>query len=87
MCEPRKYVFQETLGYVSRLFGVMVMVHVGGKRPLVYRDEKVNVNIPCIHVQCLDGGHYNCVKEWQLYVVEWDSRREDKSIGRDEWNR
>ena len=26
MCEPGKYVFQEMLGYVSRLFGEMVLV-------------------------------------------------------------
>ena len=38
MCEPGKYVFREVLGYVSTLFGVMVLVHFGEKRPLVYMD-------------------------------------------------
>ena len=57
----------------------MVLVHFGGKRPLVYMDEKVNVNVPRIHVECLNGGHYNWVKEHQEYVVEWESQRGDES--------
>ena len=71
MCDYWNYVFQEVLGYVSKLLEVIVPVHFGRKRPLVYKDDKVNVYTSYIRVQCLDGGHYNLGEgtSWEHGVV------------------
>ena len=55
--------FQEVLLFVSKRYKVIVCVHFGGEKPLIYRDRKIKKADYLLHLQCLSGIHYNWVIE------------------------
>ena len=71
MNEPGVFPFQEILLVVSKLFKILVYVHFGLNKPIVYRGMGVQGdNIGVLHLQCLSGVHYNWVIERSNYVRE-----------------
>ena len=69
MMKPGVCPFQEVLLIVSMLYGIPVLVHVGGERPIVYKDDKMSMDdrIPVLHLQFIGGVHYNWVIEQRRY--------------------
>ena len=69
MLNMRKSVFQEILIFVSKIFGISVFVHFGGKQPIVYHYEGncQGGGEVVLHLQYLEGTHYNLVKENWAY--------------------
>ena len=76
MTLPGVPVFQEVLSIVSFLFGVVVFVHFGGEKPIIYKDERVNESALGLHVQCLGGVHYNWVIEKKTYERKYENVNE-----------
>ena len=66
MSEPGVLPMQEVLLVVSLLYGIVVCVHYGVERPVMYKAKSVKGEW-VLHLQCLGGVHYNWVVEKKLY--------------------
>ena len=60
----------ETLVAFSALYSCVVLVHFGSDFPIVYVDPSVQrlAGLPRVHLQCLQGVHYNPLCELSSYV-------------------
>lgn len=60
--------YQEVLITFSDLYEVIVHVHFGDKKPIIYRCHRMHFKSKrIIHLQCLGGTHYNLVRETSAY--------------------
>ena len=67
MCSPGVMPFQEILVIVSKVYKVVVCLHYGMEKPIVYRADGVRGYEYVLHLQCLSGVHYNWVVEKKCY--------------------
>ena len=64
--------FQEVLIFVSQKYKVVVYVHFGCEKPVVYRADGVDRDEYVLHLQCLSGIHYNWIIEKRCYERKYD---------------
>ena len=85
MCSPGMMPFQEILLIVSKMYRIVVCLHYGMEKPIVYRADGVYGNEYVLHLQCLSGVHYNWVVEKKCYdrdcgMVEVCDRDETQDV-------
>ena len=66
--------FQGVLMVESKLFRVLMYMHFGGEKPVVYKSAQLKgcMNLGVLHLQCLSGVHCNWVIEKKSYKRRYE---------------